>query len=477
MRSERLTEQAWRENARTLADALGIAEEEAGQLLEIEVVLRYSPNDRRSKSFASEIGALLERTVAEVWLVPGHVTATVDVVILAPHQERSGLQLYLDLCEECLSITEVAPHVESPTTTAHPLLVLFSACYSAAAVIHKALPSGLPTSVPIPFFLEFDQIVSSEILSRPIHLDHAYLAGAGAVANGLLWALRHLDVHGELNVCDDDQVDSGNLNRQIWFGVEDIDEFKAVSLVDKAQPYFPTLKLVSRINLLQDLEEKHSNPHWLRRLIVAVDSRRARRTLQEEFPGEVFDASTTDITEVVLHYHKQPTDHACMSCIYEEDTEEFSRETHIAEHLGLEVEQVREARISETAASKIAERFPDEVDVHSIMGMSYDSLFRSLCSQGRLLTPEGKQLLAPFCFVSVLAGTMLAIELAKRLNGYGESYNYWKISPWHPPLSRLRRRMSARVGCVFCKNKLFKRISHELWVLDAGGRHTLISGP
>lgn len=247
----------------------------------------------------------------------------------------------------------------------HGLLRTIATCYACAAILDCALDSELPFGLPDPLVLSFDALGVDPIdLSNPIDIGHAYLAGAGAIGNGLLWAARHLDLRGRLEIVDDDHVDSGNLNRQVWFGTEDIDLKKVDRLVLRAQPFFPKLALIPRPQRLQDLSEKSAAP-WLRRLIVAVDSRRARRQLQNEFPGEVFDASTTDIREVVVHYHRQPTTHACLSCIYEPDGEERSREQHIADHLGASVEAVRSERIGVAEATMIAARFPSSFAVTS----------------------------------------------------------------------------------------------------------------
>src|SRR5262249_54270405 len=160
----------------------------------------------------------------------------------------------------------------------------------------------------------------------------------------LLCAARHLNFRGRLEIVDDDHVSSGNLNRQIWFQTDDITKPKATRLAALPQPYYPSLERVSRQSRLPELAEG-TETDWLPRLLAPVESRRARRELQNEFPGEVFDASTTDIREVVIHHHQQPTAHACLSCIYEPDEAEVSREHHIAEHLGVTVEEVRSERI------------------------------------------------------------------------------------------------------------------------------------
>ena len=236
------------------------------------------------------------------------------------------------------------------------ILALLTACYGAAATLYHATAGILPFELPDPLVVRFAEIgIDMKALSQPVDLGVSYLAGAGAIGNGFLWAARYLDFRGRLHIVDDDDVTSGNLNRQVWFGPDDIGQPKADRLACHAQIHFPRLTLVPRKVRLQDLPEKSTEP-WLRRLIVAVDSRRARRKLQNEFPGEVFDASTTDIREIVLHYHRAPTDHACLSCIYEPDAEETSREQHIAEHLGVSVEEVRSERISAAAALVIGKR-------------------------------------------------------------------------------------------------------------------------
>ncbi|MGH2173968.1 hypothetical protein ACQ1Z4_14780, partial [Enterococcus faecalis] len=63
----------------------------------------------------------------------------------------------------------------------------------------------------------------------------------------------------------------------------------------------------------------------IRRVFVTVDSRPARRSIQTDMPLEIFDASTTDVTAVVAHNHRQPTGYACLSCIYPHIPEEDAR--------------------------------------------------------------------------------------------------------------------------------------------------------
>jgi molybdopterin/thiamine biosynthesis adenylyltransferase len=342
------------------------------------------------------------------------------------------------------------------------LWALVSACYVTGAALSLALSQEPLFGSPDPMHVEFEQLgLIDQNLNRPLDLGVAYMAGAGAIGNGFLWAARHVEIAGTLHVVDDDQVSSGNLNRQVWFGTADIDKFKAARLVELAQPHLRGLNLKPRVARLQDLPERSEGP-WLNKLLVAVDSRRARRALQNEFPGEVFDASTTDIREIVVHHNRQVTDFACMSCIYEPDQEEASREAHIAGHFGVSVDEVRSERISEEAARVISGRFPT-LETATLVGTAYDSLFKRLCAEAALKTSEGKRVLAPFAFVSVLAGSLLLIEMFTQASPHPARTNYWRLSPWHPPLVRRRVLRPRQPDCAFCSNQIMATVNRDLW--------------
>jgi hypothetical protein len=151
-----------------------------------------------------------------------------------------------------------------------------------------------------------------------------------------------------------------------------------------------------------------------------------------------------------------------MSCIYEPDKEETSRESHVAEHFGVSVDEVRSERISEEAAKVIASRFPT-LETAALVGMAYDSLFKRLCAEAALKTTEGKRVLAPFAFVSVLAGALMLIEMFRQTPRHPADTNYWRLSPWHPPLARRRVLRPRQQGCVFCSNEIMAAVNRELW--------------
>lgn len=459
-----LTTGAQHQNATTLAAALGLTEARAAELLDLTVLVTADPTDLTALALASDVVELLGRTVREATrdLPAGRVAA--ELVIGAASGRTNAKHIFVQVSAHGAAMFQNQPTSVEPCAPIHRLLCAWIACYTCAVVLSRAVDVDLPFNLPVPFKFSFDVLgLDLAALDQPVDISHAYLAGAGAIGNGLLWAGRHLDLRGRLDITDDDVVDSGNLNRQVWFQATDIKAGKAERLALHAQPFFPNLKLVPRPCRLQGLDERSSGA-WLPRLIVAVDSRRARRALQNEIPGEVFDASTTDIREVVVHYHRQPTDFACLSCIYAPDTVEFSRESHVAEHLGVSVEEVRSERITAATAVQIQASFP-HLQVEDLVGLAYDSLFRSLCGEGALKSTTQREQTAPFAFVSCLAGVMLAFELVRRLghSGSERDFNYWCISAWHPPLAQRRRLRSRQADCAFCSNSTFRAVNASLW--------------
>jgi len=99
----------------------------------------------------------------------------------------------------------------------------------------------------------------------------------------------------------------------------------------------------------------------------------------------------------------------------------------------------------------------------ALVGQSYDSLFKALCAQAALLSPEGAQVLAPFAFVSVLAGALLAVEFVRRCGEPAQDhFNYWTVSPWHPFLVGRRRREARRPTCPFCSVPELRSIATKL---------------
>jgi molybdopterin/thiamine biosynthesis adenylyltransferase len=425
MRDRRLNADAASENAKTLASILKIGAEAATEILDAGIVVAFEKGDASAALLARQTTELLARTVARCGEDVTEPYAAEIVVGDTVRRTARGPAIYVSIDATRLIISR-NPTARLRDGEPHPMLSLVAACYVAAAAVKAVVGAGIPHPTPDPLEIDFEEFgVTDALAARPIDIGSTYLAGAGAVGNGFLWTLRHFDVCGELHVVDFDVVTGGNLQRQIWFEDDDIGLPKAERLAARAKPHFPKLRLLPRQYRLQELPERNVTA-WLERLVVAVDSRRARRGLQDEMPGAVFDASTTDVSEIVLHFNRQPTQNACLSCVYPPDPAEFAREREIARHLGVSVRDVQTLSVDRNAAEAIAARFPHRsITAAELIGQSYDSLFKALCSEAALTTPEGKRVLAPFAFVSALAGALLAIEFVRRIEGKdgAESFN------------------------------------------------------
>jgi hypothetical protein len=456
---KRLTKEE--ENRRMLAAVLGIAEEEAAERLGATLLIT-SATDVASVRLARQVQAMAKRTV-NATLDPAS-DCLVEVVVGAAKPQRQGIaHVWVGSFSEGIKISTTP--FETMPSSEHAIFRLIAACYACGMAIRIALGRELPLPGHDSIVISPRALLGNDValLDLPCEIRQAVLAGAGAIGNGFLYGLQHFDVRGLLHIVDPKHVHDGILNRCIWFESTDIGWLKSEAMVQRAQAAFPHLKLVSQPSTLKDFTIAEGAPA-LERLISTVDSRRARRGLQNEIPHEVFDASTTDIKEVVLHFNEQPSELACMSCIYHQEEGELAHEAHVAEALGVSREDVKQGFVSADAALKIC-LWATDLAPQALVGKAYDTLFKARCAAGKLRTAEDRQVLAPFCNVSMLAGAMLALEFVRRVNTgtIAAPYNYWRLSPWHNPVLALRASRMPIPACEFCGEAVNREVAQELW--------------
>jgi molybdopterin/thiamine biosynthesis adenylyltransferase len=452
------------ENARALAALLGIEEEDALVRLQFRVAVNFDANSPAAATIGRYVIALLERTIEHAGRLASGDYAVEVVIGAAGSATKAPLRVYAGQSQGDFVITEERLQESLDETTPLPLLVI-AACYVAAAAVRLSLGATFPIRVDGPVVLSWSRLFGDEIqhLATPVHIGEAYLAGAGAVGNGFLFALGGVDVTGILHVVDPKKVTPGGLNRCLFFTNRDLGQPKATRICEIAQPRFPKLKLIPADCTLAEARTMRGKDFLIDRLVVGVDSRRVRRSLQAEIPREVFDASTTDVTEVVLHFNRQPSELACLSCIYPETERERSHEENVAEALGLSVPEVQKGFIDPLLAQKILLKYPD-ISADELVGRAFDTVYKELCGVGKLKDSSGIQVLAPFSFVSVLAGAYLAVEFAIRLaNPNSQRFNYWRASPWHSPIAELRQIRPRDPHCEFCSKPQLRRLLQHLW--------------
>ena len=123
---------------------------------------------------------------------------------------------------------------------------------------------------------------------------------------------------------------------------------------------------------------------------------------------------------------------------------------HIAEGLGLHVDEVRPGFINEQIARKLAALSPN-LDAVPLVGKAFETFYKDQCGQGVLLNAAGQQAVAPLAFVSNLAGALLALELVRfETPRLSTRSSYLTLDPWRPPTLHARRDHARRPECTYC---------------------------
>ncbi|MGE0093063.1 MAG: ThiF family adenylyltransferase [Alphaproteobacteria bacterium] len=452
---------AAQQNAMMLASVLGVDESTASELLDRTVLVTCEPGWK--SIWAREVKELLGRTInVSDDLIDSK--PDLELIIGAVHPRSCAPRLFADIGSQSAVIS--LEYTDRLRGEAHGLYGAAAACAAAAAALHMAIGAAELPVVRLPLQLDFAQLgVPQGALERQIELRDAVMAGAGAVAHGFLWAARHLDIRGELAITDPKVVQAGILNRCLYLNAEDVDRDKAVVIAKRAQPDFPALRLQPHVTDFKGYVKTLGRPPET--VFVTVDSRRARRSIQLEAPHRIIDASTTDVRAVVVHSNVLPTNQACLACIYRHVPDENARERAIAEGLGIELSDVAAGFINAEVAQRIARAIPAIKDPSTIVNKSFDSLFRALCAQQALTTPEGRQVLAPFAFVSAWAGVLMAVEMLRSIERIA-STNYWAIDPWNVPFSRGRTLRPRHPECQFCSKPEAELIIRGIWGAPSG---------
>lgn len=361
------------------------------------------------------------------------------------------------------------PHEVRPAEPWNPVLSLVTACYAAARAAQMLLGAAVQQENWRPFsILDFARGRVDFDWSAKLALGKAHLAGVGAIGSAFLYAVgAHGAAEGKLVITDHDKVDLGNLGRYTLFDVKDVGTYKTHAAKDRLR----TIGTAVEIDTIEKRFEEHfrqahagDNSYRVEKLISAPDRRATRRTFQRLLPHTLWDASTGP-NQVVVHSNQFDPEYACAECIYPETPEEQAHARHVAQSLNLEFGRVLSGEsISEADAEKIRERYP-HLPIEALVGKDFYSIFGMLCSAGELRTENGV-ILAPFSFVSGLAGVLLYFELIKshfpKVFGPFQEYNYFQIDPMRLPNPDFRESRRSRKGCT-CQQEIVRRVYRRIW--------------
>jgi hypothetical protein len=456
---------AQEENVRMLAAIAGLEAEEAARRLDVLSAITFDDLDPQARLCADHVFRMLSRTIERVSVnTDSRETPVVEIVIGQREPRFAVNRVHVWIAAEDRIIVSRDCGTGKTGARVHAAGILLAACYACALALKAFLGDAIPFASPDTVTVDLNELYPDDVsrLGERVNIGPMVIAGAGAIGNGLIYGLNQFDVTGRIDIADDDNVSRGNLQRCLLFDESNIGANKAEALCTTAAPLLLAASLIPHPHRVERLSDS-KDPKWLPRLAVAVDSRLARRRLQSEMAGEVFDASTTGVEEVVLHYHREPNTGSCLSCLYWEAPEEAAHEQHIAASLGVSLDHVRRGQVSRQAAQLIASRHPD-VDAAAITGLPFDTVFKQVvCSSDSVRVGDAESVLTPFAFVSVLAGTFLAIEVVRRTLRPATEWNVWRLSPWSQPLPALRKFNPRREACEFCSNPELLSIAENIW--------------
>lgn len=454
---------ATKENLLTIAHRLGLSQMDAEELINKRISVRHDSSKDHIHLAAATIN-MLSRTFTDVNC--GETAEVADLVVIIGSVKAPAA---IQACHACLLSDRVAfqptTTVSIPTNTPLPL-VLVSACYLVSNCVRALIPGLAEGTKPV-MEITWEDVFPGALLalSNRIKIDHAVLVGAGAIGNGFAWAVSGMDIEGSLDIVDEDEVSDGNLNRNALHHVEQLNSPKAEFLKHYLCERCPKLKVRSFVERFESYANNRGEDLRVPIMITAVDSSRMRRKLQAYLPKEIYDASTGGLGDIVFHHNRYPINGACLACIHAETADEAAHETHIAEALGVSKADVQSGSISVNAAETIC-RTHTGLSRSDLEGNSFHSLFKQLCGAGQLPHAEREALeitLAPLCFVSVLAGVILGIELALRATDKERNYNLARISPWSAPRKKMMQWRGKCEICEFCTDSRLLSAFARIW--------------
>lgn len=263
----------------------------------------------------------------------------------------------------------------------------------------------------------------------------AFLVGAGAIGNGVLWAIGQSGVTGQLGVVEPQQLDLSNMQRYVMPVMDDVERSKT-TLAEKWLGAAVGLKVVPHKQKWEEFVRSLKDDDWkFERVLVALDSAEARIGVQASLPKWVANAYT-QISEIGVSRHHFLSQGACLACVYIPREQVASEDVLVASALGFattpphpEIMEIR--RRLDRDRNELCDRAFLEI-IATKKGIPVERLLpfenrplRSLYQQGVCggqvigITVDGKEVRAevPMAFQSAMAGILLAAELVLDASG------------------------------------------------------------
>ena len=347
---------------------------------------------------------------------------------VGPGPDRAGLRVYGEGYCGAVSRGAIAP----VGTSSLPFGPYIAACLAVGEIFRATrLRPDLYEPVTALSFSAWDYTLGSGQLDQAdpsldaLVLDFG-LAGVGAVGCALLhalWACPQLSGQAVIADSDPEGVDHTNLNRCVIFGQQDIGKAKATTaaaiLADAGIAWQPVDGRYARSMI----------PRVPATLVSAVDTNGSRDHLQQAFwPARLLASSTKDLRAEILRCGP-PGDGRCLSCFNppEVDLPDDVRRAHLRAFPPGDLEAFA-AEIGHPVS--MVRRWAEEGGCGSVGDAAL----------ARMREDDEPPAMFSVGFASVMAGTLLAVELIKEHLGtpvpLDDEHQNVKFQFWRPTASR-----------------------------------------
>lgn len=319
--------------------------------------------------------------------------------------------------------------------TKNPFAAGTAACLGVANLFRIVFAKQLPRA-------SFDEDVAFSLLTldratpkkvpaykAPV-VGRVFLAGAGAIGNGAIWALGRSGARGELNIVDPQRLELSNMQRYVMAIMDDVEKFKTTL----AAKWLSGAKRVTVSSHSMTWDEfAHSSDWQFERVLVALDSAEARIGIQASLPKWVANAYTLD-SGIGVSRHHFSNNSACLACVYLPTGAVPSEDVLIASALGFEtapphpeIMEIRQ-RLDRSVPCERAflELIAAKKNIPLEKLLPFENCpLRELYQQGVCggqiigIEVDGRETRAevPMAFQSAMAGILLAAELVLDASG------------------------------------------------------------
>lgn len=309
----------------------------------------------------------------------------------------------------------------------NPLAASAAACFAANELFKTLFSPYLNVTLANQFTLSLlDYSVNSDIKDNENLLDanigEVWLAGAGAVGNGFLYGLSLLNgLKGTINIVDNREITTSNLQRYILLDDSDIEKSKATTAA-KSFSENPNVNVKPIEKTIQDCFEEEVEDRKIDTLICAVDTIETRKQLQTLLPRLILNGWTR-MDEFAVTRHEFDSKYRCLSCLYDKVPKKEKNEMdNIAEQTGFSKDEVLtlirgNVGLSVEHIERIAKYRDDTLEnLTSWIGRPLQSFYHeAICGGISIATNTGEETV-PLAHISALAGILLANELIKEKN-------------------------------------------------------------